>query len=585
MRQHHSSPAVTARRKPMVLRLAVFSLGLLIMPVSVARSDTWGVSEVDSTGHTHQWSAIALDEFTRPSIAFVDSNTHSLKLATWDAGAWSVSTVVTPQWVPGQIAYVLAPDGHAALVYRSEYFKFAENVGGWQFTTIDSYPSGPQLPSLVFDSSGDPHIVYEVGRDSTLRHVWRSGGTWYNELVVKLRTSIFGAACNSMSIDDADQLHVAFNQAATSAQYYAKRSSSGWTIEVIDSLGRLTSGSLSLYNGDPFVAYSTSLAVKLARRVNGAWQSETVEVVDDTGWPNVCVKMDSTGAPHVVYTRRNWVDASNYPFDLRYATKSGGAWSVTRVDTADVGLYCSVELANGAPHIAYCGVTPAPLKWARILDATAPEQLSELRIDGATASSVTLGWTAPGDDGSIGRASSYEVRRNSAPLSSQNWNASTAYGSAVVPSAAGTDEALTWGSLPSGVWMYFGLRAIDESGNAGAIRSSMCIKLGNPVTLCENGERALPWAEEIVGLDMQIRNPMKVSHGLHLLVKSPLPGLARLELLDVGGRRVLDEALEFGVSGWQDVIFAGARDLRPGVYLLRLSRGQERVVRRAVILP
>jgi len=62
-------------------------------------------------------------------------------------------------------------------------------------------------------------------------------------------------------------------------------------------------------------------------------------------------------------------------------------------------------------------------------------------------------------------------------------------------------------------------------------------------------------------------------------------GPARLELLDVTGRRVRERALTGLRPGVTNLASLGARAaLPPGVYLLRLSQGPRSVARKAALL-
>jgi len=84
-------------------------------------------------------------------------------------------------------------------------------------------------------------------------------------------------------------------------------------------------------------------------------------------------------------------------------------------------------------------------------------------------STATLLWTAPGDDGSSGVASQYDVRyRSVAPTGTDTltwWNAATKVTGLPHPGVAGvTDSVQVHGLDPSQTW-YFVLRTADEVPN------------------------------------------------------------------------------------------------------------------------
>ncbi len=87
-----------------------------------------------------------------------------------------------------------------------------------------------------------------------------------------------------------------------------------------------------------------------------------------------------------------------------------------------------------------------------------------------TTASVTLLWTAPGDDGQIGRASRYDVRYSSNSISGTDtlswWNAATILNlSGKVPSTAGATDSTTISGLLTGRRYYAIVRAADEVPN------------------------------------------------------------------------------------------------------------------------
>ena len=97
-----------------------------------------------------------------------------------------------------------------------------------------------------------------------------------------------------------------------------------------------------------------------------------------------------------------------------------------------------------------------------------PSTITDLAVTGATATTATLTFTAPGADGTTGTASSYELRRSTARITSANWSAATLIGGLPAPHASGTAETVTATGLSGATLYHFAIRAIDAGGNAGA---------------------------------------------------------------------------------------------------------------------
>jgi hypothetical protein len=84
-------------------------------------------------------------------------------------------------------------------------------------------------------------------------------------------------------------------------------------------------------------------------------------------------------------------------------------------------------------------------------------------------SSVVLLWTAPGDDGTAGRASSYDLRYRTVPVSGTDtlswWNSATQVSGEPSPGISGTTDSMTVRGLAPLTTYYFIVRAADEVPN------------------------------------------------------------------------------------------------------------------------
>jgi hypothetical protein len=84
---------------------------------------------------------------------------------------------------------------------------------------------------------------------------------------------------------------------------------------------------------------------------------------------------------------------------------------------------------------------------------------------GSGADSVSLTWTAPGDDGSIGTATLYDMRVSTSTITLANWNSATAVAGLPAPLANGTRQTVIVRSLTRGTTYYFAIRTQDDAGN------------------------------------------------------------------------------------------------------------------------
>ncbi len=170
---------------------------------------------------------------------------------------------------------------------------------------------------------------------------------------------------------------------------------------------------------------------------------------------------------------------------VRLRSRSAGALFPEDLEiqvSPDDAAFTTVHQAAGLPSTSGIWHTldfPAsPARYVRVratkLRASAGglfyAQIAEIEVYEASyvAGPVTLSWTAPGDDGGIGTAASYDVRFSLLPIPDlAAFDSATQVAGEPSPSAAGTVETLEV-NLASGTY-YFAIRTTDEAANASGL--------------------------------------------------------------------------------------------------------------------
>jgi hypothetical protein len=97
-----------------------------------------------------------------------------------------------------------------------------------------------------------------------------------------------------------------------------------------------------------------------------------------------------------------------------------------------------------------------------------------LECSSATASSVTLTWITPGDDGSVGLASQYDIRYAQFEITEENWTSATRATGLPVPKQPGREETFVVSGLDDATQYYFAIRTADEVPNWSPLSPVVC---------------------------------------------------------------------------------------------------------------
>jgi chitodextrinase len=120
--------------------------------------------------------------------------------------------------------------------------------------------------------------------------------------------------------------------------------------------------------------------------------------------------------------------------------------------------------------------------YAPALDATAPAGIADLTAAGIAPDSLALSWTAPGDDGVIGRAAAYEVHVSAVRPGGSPATSGLLVTGAPAPDSSGRAQSMRVGGLAPNTTWYAWVTARDEAGNVSVVSNvaSALTPLGPP---------------------------------------------------------------------------------------------------------
>jgi chitodextrinase len=104
----------------------------------------------------------------------------------------------------------------------------------------------------------------------------------------------------------------------------------------------------------------------------------------------------------------------------------------------------------------------------------APSAIADLAASASSGAeqnnaTVSLKFTAPGDDANQGRATRYDVRYSSSAITADNFQSAVPFTTTVTPSTSGTAQEIPVSGLAVGSTYYFAIKTIDDRGNISAI--------------------------------------------------------------------------------------------------------------------
>jgi hypothetical protein len=170
-------------------------------------------------------------------------------------------------------------------------------------------------------------------------------------------------------------------------------------------------------------------------------------------------------------------------YDIRYSTSpiTGKTWSIatqcinepTPQSSGKIEYFQVVGLEPDTKYYFAIRVGDETPQWSPLSnrawnitlvkpDLTPPGKITDLTVKFTNSTSVTLSWTAPGDDGYSGTVAGYDIRYFIYPITEAIWNITNQVNGFPEPVMAGNNQNFTITGLIANQQYYFALIAYDD---------------------------------------------------------------------------------------------------------------------------
>ena len=550
-------------RRLSIAAIAVLSALVVGPQPSSALPCTWIYETVAPYGNSTHIS-LGVDANHEPRVVYqqvVTGKTYVV-CAQRSGGAWA-STIVDSLPAAGLQTLAVAPDGTPHVVYlKSGVIRHAWlSAGAW---SIEDLPAQGTVSGLAvaLNALGEPRLAIGVtvtgGTD--IRYGERTGGAWTvtTGAAAQAGTSLGGE--HALVLDFGDEPHVLLYRTSSSLPYHEFRSAGVWHQELIASLT-----GTDVYAGGASLAMDASglfhcmhegycspcsngyhLYIR-SRSAAGVWSGGTVNSYANS--IDTRILYDAASSMHEAYYTQSLTGTN----ELGYSDPTHAC--LARDTTASMPVQFELD-GYALPHVTFIrrlttSPTSAVYIWYATFDHSVAVEISNIAA-GFQSGAVDLAWFAAG-----GGQSALTLQRR-------------------VDSAPWTDVAAV--SADGGGVVRFHDTDVAAAGDYGYRLASN--EAGTPRYLGEV-HVTVPVVTSLA-LAPVAPNPSGADAALGFSLPDAKP--TRLEVVDVSGRVLLSQQVGGMGAGWHSVRMSDGRALRPGFYLVRLSREDGTRVRQFTVV-
>lgn len=316
----------------------------------------WTYENVEGSYDMGRYPSLAMDTAGNPHIGYYDYTNSDIRYIHWTGNAWIRETVRTYVYsrftslaLDGTTPHMLFGKQQLIYSYRSD--------AGWQTEIIGTgSEAGFYSGSLALDAAGDPHISYYDYEAGAFKYARRTPTGWVQEIINERPYAI---SSTSITIDPSGNPHIAIS-AGDQVINYAFHTGTGWNLENVETESPQGVSIRLDNNGQPLISYYEYWQdeVKLARKMSGVWQIESVDAAATTSNSQTSLAISTNNIPYISYYDDNFKK-------IKVADRESGSWNVELVEDAEgAGEIPSLAIDQSDNlHIAYYDETINAVKY------------------------------------------------------------------------------------------------------------------------------------------------------------------------------------------------------------------------------
>lgn len=359
-------------------------------------------------------NSIELDSSGNPHIIYSDYTNHRVRHAWIESALWKWEDI-TSAGAADALSVDMSPSGvlgvGAAINGQIYYFRKINNSSSW---VTSSTPGVLQSIGFAFNNSGSP--FFAMNSAGTLRAQYSLyytafvAGSWNRTLIddggffgefgisisrdgrwiaygstgteqLRVReNSVLGYRYGVMDVGPGSNRSMSVDTAPDGTVYASYRNTIDGSLrvakgpqgpnfwndwEIVDNTATVGNSSLTVGStGDIYVSYAditSGSALRFARKSGGAWTKVLVDGVGHKGGDSR-IALNTAGQPRIAYT-----DVLGHQLLIAYSNNQGASWTTQTIDTTSVQFQwpsLAYDTSN-LPHVAYLDSGPVDLKYAR----------------------------------------------------------------------------------------------------------------------------------------------------------------------------------------------------------------------------